>query len=133
MSSKHGVDVVEYMRLSLDAVHCSVTALGRHLSGEPVQGRASLTVSVEARTSPAELLGTVLHACRALTGVMVGAGHQCRRHSVRLLCHADLDAGAPTETARGCMVLKEYTLVQKDQAEEVRAALCRCCSTKRHA
>jgi len=96
MSSKHGVDVVEYMRLSLDAVHCSVTALGRHLSGEPVQGRASLTVSVEARTSPAELLGTVLHACRALTGVMVGARHQCRRHSVRLLCHADLDAGAPT-------------------------------------
>jgi hypothetical protein len=31
------------------------------------------------------------------------------------------------------MVLKDYTLVQKDQAEEVRAALCRCCSTKRHA
>jgi len=27
-----------------------------------------------------------------------------------------------TETARECMVLKEYTLVQKDQAEEVRAA-----------
>jgi hypothetical protein len=63
----------------------------------------------------------------------VGARHQCRRHSVPLLCHADLDAGAPTETARGCMVLKEYTLVQKDQAKEVRAALCRCCSTKRHA
>ena len=35
--------------------------------------------------------------------------------------------------ARGSMVLKEYTLVQKDQAEEVRAALCRCCSTKCHA
>ena len=38
------------------------------------------------------------------------------------VCHANLDAGAPTETARGCMILKEYTLVQKDQAEEVRAA-----------
>jgi hypothetical protein len=38
------------------------------------------------------------------------------------VCHADLDAGAPTETARGCMVQKGYTLVQKDQAEEVRAA-----------
>ena len=37
-----------------------------------------------------------LRECRALTGVMVGARHQCRRHSVRLLCHADLDAGAPT-------------------------------------
>ncbi len=64
---------VEYMRLSLDAVHCSVKALGRHLSSEPVEGQASLTVSIEARTSAAELLGTVLHACRALTGVMVGA------------------------------------------------------------
>jgi transposase len=59
----------EYMRLSLDAVHCSVTALGRHLSSEPVEGGAALTVSVEARTSPAELLGTVEHACRALTSV----------------------------------------------------------------
>jgi hypothetical protein len=63
----------EYVRLSLDAVHCSVTALGRHLSSEPVDGLARLTVSVEGRTSPAELLGTILHACRALTGVMVGA------------------------------------------------------------
>ena len=27
-----------------------------------------------------------------LTGTS-GARHQCRRHSVRLLCHADLDAG----------------------------------------
>lgn len=49
------------------------------------------------------------------------------------VCHANLDAGAPTETARGCMIQKGYTFVQKDQAEEVRAALCRCCSTKRHA
>ena len=64
---------VEYTRLSLDAVHCSVTALGRHLSSELVEGKASLTVSVAARTSPAELLETILHACRALTGVMVGA------------------------------------------------------------
>jgi len=29
---------VEYVRLSLDAVHCSVTALGRHLSRERVEG-----------------------------------------------------------------------------------------------
>jgi hypothetical protein len=38
------------------------------------------------------------------------------------VCHANLDAGAPTETATGCMVQKGYALVQKDQAEEVRAA-----------
>jgi hypothetical protein len=38
------------------------------------------------------------------------------------LCHADLDAGSATETARACMGQRGYTLVQKDQAEEVRAA-----------
>jgi hypothetical protein len=64
---------VEYMRLSLDAVHCSVMALGRHLSRERADGRVELTVSVEARTPPAELLGTILHACRALMGAAVGA------------------------------------------------------------
>lgn len=64
---------VEYMRLSLDAVHCSVTALGRHLTSERAEGRAELTVRVEAKTTPAELLGTVEHACRALMGTAVGA------------------------------------------------------------
>jgi hypothetical protein len=34
------------------------------------------------------------------------------------VCHADLDAGAPTETARSCMGQKGYTLVQMEQAEE---------------
>ena len=38
------------------------------------------------------------------------------------LCHADLDAGSTNETARTCMSQRGYTLVQKDQAEEVRAA-----------
>jgi hypothetical protein len=38
------------------------------------------------------------------------------------ICHADLDAAAPTETARSCMGQKGYTLVQLEQAEEVRAA-----------
>jgi|SRR6476660_3394985 hypothetical protein len=38
------------------------------------------------------------------------------------ICQANLDAGVPTETARGCMAQKGYALVQKDQAEEVRAA-----------
>jgi hypothetical protein len=38
------------------------------------------------------------------------------------VCHADLDAGSPTETAGGCMAQKGYALIQKDQAEEVRAA-----------
>ena len=38
------------------------------------------------------------------------------------LCHADLDAGSANETARTCMSQRGYTLVQKDQAEAVRAA-----------
>src|SRR3984893_11104399 len=38
------------------------------------------------------------------------------------LCHADLDAGSANETARSCMAQRGYALVQKDQAEEVRAA-----------
>jgi hypothetical protein len=37
-------------------------------------------------------------------------------------CDANLDSGAPTASARGCMAQKGYVLVQKDQAEEVRAA-----------
>ena len=31
----------------------------------------------------------------------MGARHQCRRHSVPLLCHADLDAGAPDRNGAG--------------------------------
>jgi hypothetical protein len=38
------------------------------------------------------------------------------------VCQANLDAGSPTETARDCMARKGYALVQKDQAEELRAA-----------
>jgi len=37
-------------------------------------------------------------------------------------CHADLDAGSTNEAARACMGQRGYTLVQKDQAEDVRAA-----------
>jgi len=61
-----------YAVLSLDAVHCSVTALGRHLSADVVDGRNQLTIEVEARTTPAEMRGTVLDACRALMGTTVG-------------------------------------------------------------
>jgi hypothetical protein len=38
------------------------------------------------------------------------------------VCNANLDPGTPTETARGCMGQKGYVLVQRDQAEDVRAA-----------
>jgi hypothetical protein len=38
------------------------------------------------------------------------------------VCDANLDSGAPTASARGCMAQKGYVLVQKNQAEDVRAA-----------
>ena len=37
-------------------------------------------------------------------------------------CNANLDTGMATESARGCMAQKGYTLVRRDQAEDVRAA-----------
>lgn len=63
---------VEYRRLSLDGVHCSVTALGRHLSRENIDGSVEAMVSVIPRTSPAEELSTILHACSALMGAAIG-------------------------------------------------------------
>jgi hypothetical protein len=48
-------------------------ALGRHLSSERTEIKSELTVSVIPHTPPAEVLSTVLHACRALMGVAVGA------------------------------------------------------------
>ena len=37
-------------------------------------------------------------------------------------CDANLDSGTPTASARGCMAQKGYVLVQRDHAEDVRAA-----------
>ena len=37
-------------------------------------------------------------------------------------CDANLDSGTPAASARGCMAQKGYVLVQRDQAEDVRAA-----------
>ena len=37
-------------------------------------------------------------------------------------CNANLDIEMPTDLARGCMAQKGYTLVPRDQAEDVRAA-----------
>jgi hypothetical protein len=64
---------VEYLRLSLDAVHCSVTALARHLTSEKTENTVELVTSVVPIIAPKEVLSTVLHACRALTGAAVAA------------------------------------------------------------
>ncbi len=64
---------VEYTALSLDAVHCSVVALGRHLSSERTEAQSELTVSVVPRTTDDETLRTVLRACSTLLGIVVAA------------------------------------------------------------
>ncbi len=64
---------IEYLRLSLDSLHCSVTALGRHLSSKRTKTTDELTVSVIPNTPPKQVLSTVLHACRALMGAAVAA------------------------------------------------------------
>jgi hypothetical protein len=56
----------DYAKRSLNAVHCSVTALGRHLSTEHIDGKSMLKLSIVPRTAPDEVLSTVLHACRTL-------------------------------------------------------------------
>lgn len=64
---------IEYGRLSLEAVHCSITALGRHVSREHTDERIELILSVVPLTLPREALFTVLHGCRALMGAAVAA------------------------------------------------------------
>ena len=56
----------DYMRLSLNAMHCSVTALSRHLSIERRNGRARPKLSLVAGTGADEVLSTILHACWVL-------------------------------------------------------------------
>jgi hypothetical protein len=62
---------IEYARLSLDAVHCSVTALGRHLSSIRTDTKTELTVSVIPNMPAGEVMQTVLRACQALMGASI--------------------------------------------------------------
>jgi hypothetical protein len=64
---------VDYVRFSLEAVHCSATTLGRHLSNERTETTDDLTISVVPKTSARSAFVTVLHACNALTGAAVAA------------------------------------------------------------
>src|SRR5262249_3896206 len=68
----------EYKKFSLDAVHCSVTALGRHLSGEHDDGHSELTLSVIPNTPPEEVTNTIIHANHALLCAAVGANEFVR-------------------------------------------------------
>ncbi len=67
---------VDYLAFSLDALHCSVRSLGRHLSSVRTETTDELTVSVVPNSPPKEVLSTVLHACSALMGAAVATNEQ---------------------------------------------------------
>jgi hypothetical protein len=64
---------IEYARLSLDSVHCSVMTLGRHIFEEHDDKMVNRVISIQGRSPPTEVFSTILHGCRALMGVTVGA------------------------------------------------------------
>lgn len=73
--SEHGgleTAYVAYARLSLETVHCSVTALGRHLEREQLDnGGYGLVLNVSPEPRPNEARKTVIDLCRALIWVAI--------------------------------------------------------------
>jgi hypothetical protein len=69
-----GLYYVDYIRLSLDSLHCSVTALGRHIKTErPSETQTTMNISVEATLHNDETAKTVRHLCRAVMAVAITA------------------------------------------------------------
>jgi hypothetical protein len=69
-----GLYYVDYTRLSLDSLHCSVTALGRHIRSERLsKTRTTVDISVEARLHNDETAKTVRHLCRPVMAVAITA------------------------------------------------------------
>jgi hypothetical protein len=69
-----GLHYVDYNRLSLDSLHCSVTAIARHVKSERVSElQTVVSVNVEPKLDKDEAVKTVLHLCRALLCVAITA------------------------------------------------------------
>jgi hypothetical protein len=65
---------VDYTRLSLDSLHCSITALGRHIKSERIsENQTMVDISVEPRLHNEETAKTVRHLCRAVMAVAIAA------------------------------------------------------------
>jgi hypothetical protein len=62
---------IDYLALSLDAMHCSILALKRHLSSKRIDGKVEVIVSDFPRVMLGEALSTVLLACVALLKTVV--------------------------------------------------------------
>jgi hypothetical protein len=80
VASDGGLEMIyfEYKRFSLDAVHCSIYALGRHLSGVHNEDHSELTLSVIPNTPPEEVLNTIMHANHVLLCAAVGVNELVR-------------------------------------------------------
>lgn len=71
---KLGLHYADYARLSLDCLHCSITALGRHVESQrESQTRTTVTLNVEPRVTDRDRLTTVLLLCRAIMGAAIAA------------------------------------------------------------
>jgi hypothetical protein len=69
-----GLYYVDYTRLSLDSLHCSFTALGRHIKSERVlENRTMVNISIEPQLHNDEIAKTVRHLCRAVMAVAITA------------------------------------------------------------
>ncbi len=64
---------IPYLQLSHDALHCSFTALQRHLSFEREGDIMHHVMSVHPNSKPEEKTDTILMACNALLGVAIAA------------------------------------------------------------
>jgi hypothetical protein len=65
---------VDYAQLSLDSLHCSITALGPHISSEPISDKETIvTITVEPELNKKERPRTTRRLCKALMGVAITA------------------------------------------------------------
>jgi hypothetical protein len=69
-----GLYYLDYTRFSLDPLHCSVTALGRHVKSERLsETKTMVDISVEPRLYDNETAQTVRHLCRPVMAVAITA------------------------------------------------------------
>jgi Family of unknown function (DUF5677) len=65
---------IDYTRLSLDPLHCSVTALGRHVKNDHLsETKTEVNISVEPRLHGDETVQTIRLLCRPLMAVAITA------------------------------------------------------------
>jgi hypothetical protein len=75
-----GLYYVDYTRFSLDPLHCSLTALRRHVKSERLsETKTEVTISVEPRLYADETAKTIRHLCHPMMAVAVAANELLAR------------------------------------------------------